>query len=49
MIRASARNNTHFMNTETVSTDTLLRQLHWRYATKKFNPAKKITRWLIGR
>jgi nitroreductase len=25
-----------------VSTDTLLHALHWRYATKKFDPAKKI-------
>jgi nitroreductase len=25
-----------------ISTDTLLHALHWRYATKKFDPAKKI-------
>ena len=30
------------MNTRTVSNDTLLAQLNWRYATKKFDPAKKI-------
>lgn len=30
-----------------ISTDTLLHALHWRYATKKFDPAKKIpaTEW----
>ena len=31
------------MNTRTVSNDTLLAQLNWRYATKKFDPAKKIS------
>ena len=30
------------MNTRTVSNDTLLAQLNWRYATKKFDPAKSI-------
>ena len=30
------------MNTSTVSNDTLLAQLNWRYATKKFDPAKRI-------
>lgn len=30
------------MTTPPVSDDTLLRQLRWRYATKKFDPAKKI-------
>ena len=27
---------------ETLSTNALLGRLHWRYATKKFDPAKKI-------
>jgi len=31
------------MNPRTVSNDTLLAQLNWRYATKKFDPAKKIS------
>jgi len=31
------------MTTKPVSTDILLAQLSWRYATKKFDPAKKIT------
>lgn len=31
------------MDTHPVSTDTLLQQLNWRYATKKFDPAKKIS------
>ena len=30
------------MNTPTISNETLLTQLNWRYATKKFDPAKKI-------
>ena len=30
------------MNSQAVSNDTLLAQLNWRYATKKFDPAKKI-------
>ena len=30
------------MNTKPVSNETLLRQLHWRYATKKFDPTKPI-------
>ena len=30
------------MQTKPVSTQTLLAQLNWRYATKKFDPAKKI-------
>lgn len=30
------------MNSTTISTDTLLAALHWRYATKAFDPAKKI-------
>ena len=28
--------------TSVVSPDQLLQQLHWRYATKKFDPTKKI-------
>ena len=31
------------MNTHTVSNETLLAQLQWRYAAKKFDPAKKIS------
>ena len=31
------------MHTKPVSNDTLLEQLRWRYATKAFDPAKKIT------
>ena len=31
------------MNTSTVSNDTLLAQLNWRYATKKFDPSQKIS------
>ena len=31
------------MNTPTISNGMLLAQLHWRYATKKFDPAKKIS------
>jgi nitroreductase len=31
------------MITAPVTTDTLLQQLRWRYATKKFDPAKKIS------
>ncbi len=31
------------MTAKPVSTDTLLQQLHWRYATKQFDPAKKIS------
>ena len=31
------------MTTTHVSADTLLRQLQWRYATKKFDPARKIS------
>jgi nitroreductase len=31
------------MNTKSVSTETLLQQLQWRYATKTFDPAKKIS------
>jgi nitroreductase len=31
------------MNTKPVSNETLLRQLNWRYATKKFDPAKQIS------
>ena len=31
------------MTTKPVSTDTLLTQLNWRYATKKFDAAKKIS------
>ena len=30
------------MNSDPISNDTLLAQLNWRYATKKFDPAKKI-------
>lgn len=30
------------MNPSPISNDTLLAQLNWRYATKKFDPAKKI-------
>ena len=30
------------MNTRAVSNDTLLAQLNWRYATKKFDPTKRI-------
>ena len=30
------------MNPDPISNDTLLAQLHWRYATKKFDPARKI-------
>ncbi len=30
------------MTTHPVSTETLLQQLHWRYATKKFDASKKI-------
>ena len=30
------------MNTAPISTDTLLGQLGWRYATKKFDPARRI-------
>lgn len=31
------------MDTRPVTPDTLLRQLEWRYATKKFDPTKKIS------
>ena len=31
------------MNKHTISNDALLAQLNWRYATKKFDPAKKIS------
>ncbi len=31
------------MNTKPVTNDTLLQQLNWRYATKAFDPAKKIS------
>lgn len=31
------------MTTKTVSNETLLRQLNWRYATKKFDPTRKIS------
>ncbi len=31
------------MNTHTISNETLLTQLNWRYATKKFDPAEKIS------
>jgi nitroreductase len=31
------------MTTKPVSNDTLLQQLRWRYATKKFDPTKKIS------
>ena len=31
------------MSNHTISADTLLAQLHWRYATKAFDPAKKIS------
>jgi nitroreductase len=31
------------MNTKPVSNDTLLNQLRWRYATKQFDPSRKIT------
>ena len=31
------------MSSAVVSTEQLLQQLQWRYATKKFNPTKKIT------
>jgi nitroreductase len=31
------------MNTRPVSTDTLLQQLQWRYATKVFDPTRKIS------
>jgi nitroreductase len=31
------------MNTASISSDTLLAALHWRYATKKYDPAKKIS------
>ncbi len=31
------------MNSQAVSNDTLLAQLNWRYATKKFDPAKTIS------
>ena len=31
------------MHTHPVTNEVLLRQLEWRYATKKFDPAKKIT------
>jgi nitroreductase len=31
------------MTTKTVSNDTLLTQLRWRYATKQFDPAQKIS------
>ena len=31
------------MTTSPISTATLLEQLRWRYATKRFNPAKKIS------
>ena len=31
------------MTTQPITTDTLLQQLQWRYATKSFDPAKKIS------
>jgi nitroreductase len=37
------------MTPTTISTDTLLAALRWRYATKKFDPAKKIdaSKWAV--
>lgn len=37
-----ARSPVHPMTTPPVTNDTLLTQLRWRYATKKFDPARKI-------
>jgi nitroreductase len=30
------------MSSDTIAPEKLLQQLHWRYATKKFDPTKKI-------
>jgi nitroreductase len=31
------------MNTQTVSHDTIINQLHWRYATKQFDPTQRVS------
>jgi nitroreductase len=32
----------YIMSSDTISPEKLLQQLHWRYATKKFDTTKKI-------
>jgi nitroreductase len=41
--RFSIFEETTIMNTKPISNDTLVNQLRWRYATKQFDPAQKIS------